>query len=317
MVPLPPSVISIDDIVAEFRETLVGKIGELGKNFISTTSDKTIIFSNSSKLSCNGNDTEPGLPISSLQYNFKTIGLELTEKAIYTGCNSTISLVEDIVTRGTNLKPLNYSDFVRGKRDFDLKENETYRFYKLSNSDNEEIFKMLIQKTIKGKIVEMYIVGQKFISLNYEFEENQTRLTITYSGYKGRYVRKYSTWEFDNQYDSFNNVVLVNKNKVNNTFFFDTRGSRLSQGEFLERVDRFLLNGPISRIRNFLEYHNYYFPQTKAVQSGGQNEHLKEELRIALNRLQNNTELNLVKKQIQEYIDAAENGFLSDSRPKE
>jgi hypothetical protein len=53
------------------------------------------------------------------------------------------------------------------------------------------------------------------------------------------------------------------------------------------------------------------------VQSGGQNEHLKEELRIALNRLQNNTELNLVKKQIQEYIDAAENGFLSDSRPKE
>jgi hypothetical protein len=36
-----------------------------------------------------------------------------------------------------------------------------------------------------------------------------------------------------------------------------------------------------------------------------------------MNRLQNNTEINLVKKQVQEYIDAANAGTILDKRNKE
>jgi hypothetical protein len=94
-------------------------------------------------------------------------------------------------------------------------------------------------------------------------------------------------------------------------------GQQLSQNEYLGNFDSLVTSSTLTRIRRILDYHNYYFPTTKAVQSGSANEHLKEELRLTFNRLQNNTELNLVKKQIQDYIEAAENGLLIDKRPKE
>lgn len=316
-IPLPPSVSSINDIIGGFRNLLTTKISELGKNFIPQLSDKTIIFINNANLNCNGGVVRIGEPVSSLQYNFKINGNELNEKAVYTGCNNQISLVEDVITRGSKLEPLKYADFIKGKREFDLNENETYRLYRLSNSDNEEIFKMLIEKKDNKKMVNFFITGQLFLRLTYEYKDNSTRLTYSYTGYKGRYARKYATWEFDVNYEPFNNTVLVTKSDFTQISYINTESQPLTQNEFLSRFESYVVNGPVNRMRNILDYHNYYFPTTKVVQTGSGNERLKEELRITLNRLQNNTELNLVKKQIQDYIEATENGLLTDSRPKQ
>jgi hypothetical protein len=318
VVPLPPAVSSIDDIIGEFRETLSLKLEELGKNFISTMGQSTILFTNSDSIRCNGSLIQQGQPVSSLLLTFKNkTESELSEKAVYTGCHSQISLVEDVITKGTKLIPLSFKDFIKGHRSFDLNENETSRLYRLSNAENEDIFKLIIEKTKKGKIAEFYILDSKFLTITYEFEETYTRATFMYHGYKGKYVRKHSTWEFDRLYEPFSNTVLAKKGKSTETFFFDTRGGRLSQSEFLSRVEMYLFSGPISRIRNFLEYHNNYFPTTNIVQSGRGNERLKEELRILFNRLQNNTEINLVKRQVQDYMEAAESGLLKDNRPEE
>lgn len=316
VVPLPPSVSSVDDVINEFRETLISKVSEIGRNFISTINGKIIIFTNGQPLRCNGELTQIGQPVSSLQYNFKRGDNELSEKSVYTGCNNQVSLVEDIVTKGSDLKPLDYDNFIKGTRSFDLKPNENYRLYRLSNSENEEIFKFIIERSKIGKTVEMYIVESKFLTMTYEFQNDSTRLTFKYHGYKGKYVRNYASWGFDVSYDPFTNTVIAKKTKQVETSFFDTRGVRFSQKDFLSRVEDYLFNGPIKRIRDILDYHNYYFPSTEVVNSGGQNERLKEELRILNNRLLNNTEINLVRKQIQDYIEAAESGLLLDKRPK-
>ncbi len=317
IVPIPASVSTIDEIVNEFRETTTNKLEELSKNFISIINGKTVGFTTSSPLRCNGLSTPPGQPISSLQYVSNLKDQELIEKAVYTGCNGAISLVEDVVTRGNELKSLEYSDFIKGKRSFDLGANENYRYYRLSNSDNEEIFKFIIERTPNGKTAEFFIVESKFLTLRYEFSVDQSKVTFKYNGYKGRYARKFATWEFDRLYDPFTNTVIAKKvGTFVETSFYDTRGVRFTQKDFLTRVDDFLFSGPVKRIRDILDYHNYYFPSTEVVKTTGQNEVLKEELRLTYNRLQNNSELNLVKKQIQDYIEAVNLGQIIDKRPK-
>ncbi len=314
VVPLPASVMTIDEIVNEFRETTTTKMDDISKNFISIINGKIIAFTNSSPTRCNGLTTPVGQPVAVV--NNKSS--ELIEKTVYTGCNNAISLVEDVVTRGADLKSLEYKDFIKGKRSFDLSPNETYKYYRLSNSDNEEIFKLIIERTPTGKIAEMFIVESKFLTISYEYLADQTKLVFRYNGYKGKYSRKFSSWEFDRLYDPFSNTVIAKKtDKFVETSFFDTRGIRFTQKDFLTRIDDYLLGGPVKRLREFLEYHNYYFPSTEVVKASGQNEHLKEELRLAFNRLQNNTELNLVKKQIQEYIEAVNSGLIIDKRPKQ
>lgn len=316
-VPLPPSVSGVDDIINEFRNTLVIKINELGKNFISTLSDKTIVFKNSTPLSCNGTNIVQGEPVSSMQYSFKKSAAELIEKSVYTGCGYDISLVEDVITRGGKLEPLKYSDFIKGKREFDLKDDESYRLYRVSNSENEEIFKMFIEKSGNSKVVEFFILGEKFLRMNYDFQADSTKLTLTYYGHSARYIRKHASWKFNNSFNPFSHEVVVKKGSINQISYRDMYGNSLSQSDYLAYFNNLILSGAIARIRSIVDYHNHYFPTTEIVQSGSVNQQFKEELRIAFNRLQNNIELNLVKKQIQDYMDAAEKGLIIDNRPEQ
>ena len=316
----PPGVVTIDEIVDEFRETLIEKIGEVGKNFITQTKENTLVFSNSADLVCNGEKTTVGQPISAIQYSYKKSEKNLNEKIVYVGCNNLISVVEEIYTEGNDLKPSSFSDIIKGKRTFDLESNQTKKVYKITNSDKEDMFKMVVQKmTDHNKIAEFFITESKFLVLLFEFTSQYSRLTFKYPGYSGKYVRKFSRWSFSENYEPFSNTVMAQKNNSGmiDNFYFDTRGSRLSQANFFSTVSSFLFQGPLAIVRSFLDYHNYYFPTTQVVQSSGQNERLKEEMRLAFNRLQNNIELNLVKKQIQEYIEAVENGLIKDLRPKE
>lgn len=315
-VPLPPAVTSIDEIVNEFRNTLETKIGELGKNFISRLTDKTIIFTNSTMLDCHGTNIPIGEPVSSLQYNFVKEKNELIEKSIYRGCNNSITLVEDVVTRGEKLSPLKYNDFIKGKREFDLRDDETYRLYRVSNADNEEIFKMLIEKSGKSKLVEFYILGQRFLRMNYEYLDNLTRFNITYFGYQVSYITKYSSWGFTDETAQVINTITATKNLFYQVTYFDIHSGTLSQADYVGRFNKRIINGALARIRKLFEYHNYYFPSTKVIQTGAINAQFKEELRLTFNRLQNNTDLNLVRKQIQDYMIAAESGLIIDNRPK-
>jgi hypothetical protein len=313
-VPLPPAVSTVNDIVNEFRNSLAMKITELGKNFITNTANQSIIFKNSAATKCNENLIPAGEALASIRYNFNKQTNELIEKVTYTGCKDEITLIEDVVTRGGKLAPLKFSDLTKGKREFELDDEETYRLYRVSNAENEEIFKMLIEKKDKSKLVELYIAGQKFLRMNYDFQEKLTKLSFTYYGYQAKYVRHYGTWTISSNFEPFTNTVMAGMNQIT---YLDKAGFAIPQNGYSTTFDTYVNSRTLTTIRSIFDYHNFYFPSTQLMQDGAANARLKEELRIASNRLQNNTELNLVKKQIQEYMEAVENGLIIDKRPKQ
>ncbi len=313
-VPLPTSVTGVDDIVSEFRGVLVSKLVDLGKNYISTIKDESLVFTNSESLNCNGASYAPGERLSTIQYNHKKINNQLIEKVIYTGCNSEISLVEEVITTGENVLPLKFADIILGKRTIDLADKESSRLYKISNGDGDEIFCILIEKKENQKIINFMFAGQRFLSMNFEYKPDQTRVVSTFYGYTATYIRKYSKWSTRSEFTPFTNTVIARKGEM--VIYLDGSGNRLSQSSFINSFVQTIMEGPIKTIGSIFDYHTYYFPKTEATKTGSQNQHLIEELRVAQNRLLTNTDIILVKNQLQEYINAAELGQIIDNRPK-
>lgn len=316
-VPLPSSVLGIDEIIEEFRGTLTSKVVALGKNYITQTADHIIIFKNSSDLNCNGTKIPKGNAITSFKYNstFADEGKELNEKALYVGCSGEYAFVEDIISRGSNLKPLSFNDFIRGKRSFDLKENESFRLYRISNNENEEIFKVVIEKMGNGKIADFYYLGQKFLNINYSYNTSSTRAIFTAYSYNATYLRKYGKWTSKSNYSPVTFSVFVNQMSKDQVQYYDSSMNLLSLNNFLGLMNDYLLNSTLSNLRSIVEYHTYYFPNTETTSSGAASQKLLEELRIAQSRLLTNTELNLVRNFIQELINATELGQITDNRP--
>ncbi len=316
-IPLPSSVLGVDDIIEEFRGQLSTKFNDLGKNYITRIVDQSVSFLSTNPYSCNGVVNNPNAVLTTLQYFYKKTDTELVEKSKYTGCNGEISLVEDVVTRGTNLNPLKFSDFIRGKRSFDLADGENYRLYQATNSDGEEIFKVLIQKNNNSKLVQFFITGQKFLTMNYDYAQDSTRLTLTFYGFNVTYARKYASWNMKMDFTPYKSTVYVSKNSGNQAVYLDNDGKQISLLNFLNGFTNQIMNTPIKLLYGIFAYHNYYFPETQATQTGAQSQKMLEELRIAQNRLLTNTELNLVKMLLQDYINALEKGLIIDNRPKQ
>lgn len=315
-VPLPTSVLGVDDLVQELKGSFTTKISDLGKNYITHITDQIVTFTNSETMICNNVSHVVGEPLAKMQYSFQKNNLEFIEKAIYTGCNGETALVEDVVTKGTAPLPLPAKDFLAGKRSIDLKDNETYRLYRISNAASEEIFKVLIEGTNVGKTANFFILGQKFMSMVYEYQATLTRLTITYYGYNASYKVRNSGWTLNRNFQPYTNVVVAYKGIEDQVVYLDADNNRLSLANFLTWFNEGAIRPTISVLAKIIEFHTNFFPKTKTTQTGAQSQRLLEELRIAQNRLLNNTELNLVRNLLQEYMNAAEKGLIIDNRPK-
>jgi hypothetical protein len=308
----------VDEIIEEFRGTLKTKIVDLSKNYISLISEQVVVFKNSEDMECNGNSISKGTVITSLKYGFNFNGdHELNEKAVYTGCSGDISLIEDVITTGDNLKPLPFNDFIRGKRSFDLQDNEQSRLYKVSNLEGEEIFKVFVEKKGNTKFAVFYYVGQKFLTINYEYNSSSTRAIFTAYSYNASYVRKHGRWNSRSTYAPVSFSAFVNKFSADQVVYLDANGARLSLSNFLGMFDNYVLQSTVSNLQSIFDYHNYYFPSTEATKSGAASQRLLEELRVAQTRLLTNSEINLVKNFVQNLINAAEAGQLIDNRPRE
>ena len=313
-VPLPASVSGVDEIVSEFRDQLATKITDLGKNYISTITNESLIFTSSEALRCNGINNIVGERLSSIQYAYKKQNSSLCEKVTYTGCNSETSLIEQVTTTGSSLEPLKFSDIIKGKRSFDLKDNELSRYYKISNGDGDEIFSVIIEKKDNSKFLNFSILGQKFLTMNFEYKNDATRVVFTYFGYSASYSRRYSNWSMKNNFTEFSNTVVAKKAEF--VTYLDKDGNRISLSNFITAFNQTVMDSAVKTIGSIIEYHTYYFPPTEATKTGSQSQRFIDEIRIAQNRITANTEINLVKKLLQDFINAAELGQIVDNRPK-
>ncbi|MDD4973225.1 MAG: hypothetical protein PHY93_02690 [Bacteriovorax sp.] len=314
-VPLPASVSGVDEIVSEFRNQFATKIIDLGKNYISTITNESLIFTNSEALKCNGGDNIAGEQLASIQYTYKKQKTAaLLEKVTYTGCSSEISLIEEVTTTGTNLEPLKFSDIIKGKRSIDLKDNELSRYYKISNGDGDEIFSVIIEKKDNLKLLSFSILGQKFLTMNFEYKNNTTRVVFTYFGYNASYSRQHAGWSMKNNFTEFTNTVIAKKAEF--VTYLDRDGNRISLSNFINSFNQTVMDSAIKTIGSIIEYHTYYFPPTEATKTGSQSQRFIDEIRVAQNRITANTEISLVKKLLQDLLNAAELGQIIDNRPK-
>jgi len=313
-VPLPASVPGADDIVSEFRTQIVNKIVDLGKNYISTIRGNTLAFTNSDSMKCNEVTHEAGERLATIQYTYSQKGKQLLEQVTYTGCNSQISLVEDIITDGEDLSPMSFKDIIKGKRTIELAQNETRRIYKMSNGEGDEIFSVIAEKSAGAQSVYFKFVEQKFLAVNYRYTPEATRAVLTFYGYEASYVRKYGRWGMKNKMDPFTLSVFAKKEGDVN--YFNNNGNLISLSSFVSTFNKTVMDSTISTVSDIMEYHTYYFPKTDATKSGNQAQQFIDDLRLAQNRLLANTDISLVKILIQELINAAEIGQIIDNRPK-
>lgn len=313
-IPLPASVPGPDDIISEFRTQIVTKLVDLGKNYISTIGNNVLIFTNSDAMKCNEVDHAAGEALASIQYNTKASGNQLSEQVVYTGCNSQISLIEDVITYGENLAPLKFSDILKGTRSVELKPNETRRIYKISNGEGDEIFSVVIEKGNKSQSMLFSILQQKFLTINFRYEPTSTRAVLTFFGYSATYTRKYGRWGMNKKMDPSSISVFAKKNGP--AQYFNNEGNLISLSSFVSSFSKNVMDNTVQTITDILEYHTYYFPKTESTKTGNQSQRFIDDLRLAQNRLLSNTDITLVKNLIQELINAAELGQITDNRPK-
>jgi hypothetical protein len=313
-VPLPTSVMGINEIVAEFRAVFVTKLSDLGKNYITTINENTLVYSSSEDLKCNGGKTLAGAPLGSIQYASKPAQKELYERVVYTGCNNEVSLVEETYTKGTNLKGVNFSEVIKGVRPVDLNDDETFKSFKISNYEGEVLFSAVVEKKGSQKIAVFTILGEKFLSMIYDYKSDSTSLYISPAGYNIKYIRSFSRWNSRNEFDPFMNTVIAKKGQA--VAYLDNANAQQSLANFLKTFNKYVSGSALKLLNDFIEYHTYYFPNTEATKTGNLNQRFLEELRLAQNRIQSNTDITLVKNLIQNLITAAELGQILDNRPK-
>ncbi len=324
---LPANFMSVDEMVAEFRNVFVDKIKDLNKNFILRNKDFTNVYLNNKITACMSGVIAQNSPITQNNYHYTLTDNSLVEVVTYLGCKDDLAIRERVFTKGRNLKPLTIEEFTKGIRRFDLNDHEEYREYKILNELEEEIVKVVLTKQEGQKVIDFYSLGQKFFSLKIIVKKNlgndvTKEIFYHYLPSNITYVRKYSRLRSNSKFPEFYNRILVNDSKDvsgakrQSITYRNNLNEEISPKTFLENFTNYFLQTNIQTIINILEYHNYYFPITDQVQSGSKNENFKEELRLMLNRLQTNTDLTLVRRKIQEYLEAAEKNTIIDNRPK-
>lgn len=316
-VPMPRSVLSINDIAEEFRGPLRSKISLLPENYIVDYKGQQVIMTSHETTTCLWEPLEAGSTLAKLEFFHTEKNGELIETANYGGCNGSLSLKEVIITKGKNLKPITFKQFIKGQRDFTLKDEQTDMLYRLINDEGLELFRFQQSRNAKGLNVSFFILGHNFLSMNYEYKEDLTRLVVTYKSYAAAYVRIWSAWRYVPSFPGqFSQTILAYRTPVNKVEYLNSKNSRMSQSSFQKVFNKNAVQDGFSRVSAFVKFHNFWFPSTEVAQVGGQNKELLNELRLMFTRLLNNSELNLVRNKIQEYIKAADEGKLVDLRPK-
>lgn len=317
---LPRGIFGIDDLIKEFRGPLQIKIDELGKNYIVHKKGYFASYKSHEDINCLWQNAPGGEILAKLQMTVRESEGQLFESAYYEGCKGQGNLKEVVITRGKDLKPISEKEFFKGERNFDLKDNEDSRLYKLLAWDDVELFRLNIRRTPHGgKVAEFFIREQRFMNMTYTFSEEQSRVIYTFYGYNIKYERRWSTWTMNRGRDTYALKVVANKNHVSPVTYLNSTNNLISAATFSRFFNFSVLQGTVARLADWIKWHNWIFPTTEFSSSGVQNSRFLDELRLTFTRLLSNTDLNLVRNLIQEYIKAIEDGIIRiiDNRPKE
>ncbi|MBT3236142.1 MAG: hypothetical protein HN353_09350 [Bdellovibrionales bacterium] len=321
---LPRSLVTVDQLIEEFRGGLTTKVKDLSSNYIATVSSGSIIFTSHEDVGCPYRPMKSGTTLAQVRLHVEQSEGRQLEVARYFACGGKLSLIEEVVTKGKNLTPVAWGKFIQGKRTFALQKGEDFRLYRLSNSKQQELFKVIIQRMDNGKVMNMtfFIRQAKFLTIRYQFEKSLTRAIFTSHGFKVSYHLKHSSWDidtFEKDNRGFAKLVVNAYATPVGKVDYILNGSLMSQGAFQKFFQYTITRKTFEKIAKFIKSHLHVFPTTSFRQAGLTNTRFLDELKLAHIRLVNNTEINMVKDTVRQYIQAIEEGTIKidDRRPKE
>lgn len=323
--PLPSSIPSLDGIIETFRAPLSQKIRELSENFIANETESSVTWRSHTTLDCAGNSVEAGLPVTRINKSSKLLTpTELYEEITYIDCYGEVNLKEIVITRGNNLVPASMNEILKGQRTFKLKSNETERDYRIVNTYSDEMVRINITQNQEKRTTTFYLGGTLFMDFNQLFLQNETRHHYRFSGGSYSYRFRKNSWEITRSFTPWLISGVVSKvNGAISVRYYESSGVQAPLARFLTQFNYGAIDNPhspppLARVKSMIGAHLKRFPETQIVASVGQNDQILNELRLAQIRLINNTEINLVKDLITEYLSAIETGTLKfiDNRPK-
>lgn len=174
----------LNDVASQALSPITKKIKDLGMTFstasvsnLNQTVNK-ITFIADNKSVC-GKQNFFG-PVSQIIFVIQRNPQELIQTIQYMGCrDNQIELTERIVTRGTNLKTLSSEDILTTKRNWNLDQNEIYKYYTIQDSEGSVFFSLFNSLNSSGSAISQFnFLGQTLLTINEYKINNQNFIEI-------------------------------------------------------------------------------------------------------------------------------------------
>lgn|GEM_PF-687927 len=318
---LPQALYSIDDLVAEFRNPLRLKAEDLKKNYRAKSSNNVIVYDSHEPVTCSFQTIPANTILAKVEYFYREVEKEGLSVLRYFGCNEELSLVERFLRVGGEGGPLNFREFTEGKLSFELKKSEERYHYELQNKLGENLFSLSARWLTPSRDSSLYsfsMRGQEFLRVRTSKTASELRVYYTFESFNVAYqYLPYFKSNVSQNHDGFTFKVLVKEESPNIPLYLSSMDTLLSQNTFIQFFSYWAIKNGLAYVKQFVDFHLYWFPPTEFVNSGGQSQRLVNELRLNLNRILNNTNLNLVEVYLRNLIQSVEAGQVTDRRPVE
>ncbi len=344
--PLFKTIPRADSVISEARSLIKTRIRglfntysyDLTENESDIGFETSIYFHSQLEMKCASREIPKQGLVATIHYSMERGDGVLRETFTYIGCSPDEGMVEVIETRGRDLKGIPKDQLVRSlsvdTRSFELKENETRRFYGLYDLQNVEIFTTLIEKPSElNESAQFYVRTIDFLSMALERDASEDNIRwrcslspITFTDKKesgSHGPRHYRLWRPERVSGRSMEELQVEYQKRPSehlTFLSSKSTSPISENAFQKEFTESILNLTMSEVAAMVEYIIYTFPsvEEKGV-SKLKSARLIQELQNQVRLIERRTNLDAVVDYLRSLINAidSETILIEDRRQKE
>lgn len=313
---LPSVLYDVDELVSEFKNAYTLKLSDLKKNYRNKSRANVVEFSSHEDVLCAYQNREAEAPLSRLEYFYRKLsGSNSFDNLSLYDCNGDLRLKEELFVQESEREALTYDEWSESGLSVKLKAKESLINYKLSDGLGQTLFELTGRRVNSQQVVyEFKINSQVFMLVRYDEKPNESRVTYTFQGFEANYGYKNfyrSQQSFGHSRFSFQ-VIAKDNDEVT---YLSSRNIPLARNTFVRYFTAWALDQGFRLVKKYIDFHLYFLPPTEVVSTGGGNSRLLEEIRLNLNRLLNNLNLNLLELFLRGLLKSVDEGMIIDRRP--
>ncbi len=312
---LPSLLYDINELVREFKSPYSLKLSDLKKNYRSVTRGNVVEFSSHEDVLCAFNNRPTDTVLSRLEYFHRPSGNDSVDVLRLYDCGGELRLQEELFIKGQARGPLSYDQWSEALLNPQLKEGEEHVHYKLSDGQGVILFELIGRRANASQVVyDLKINSQTFMLIRYDESPQESRVTYSFQGFEANYsFKNFYRKSQSFRHGRFSFQVIANQS----TTFLSSRNIPLARNTFIRYFSSWALERGVRLVKNYVDFHLYFLPPTEVVSTGSGNSRFLEEIRLNINRLLNNLNLNLLELFLRNLLQAVEDGLIIDRRPSE